>query len=400
MFGTKVNKDEGTVNALLSRGVEEVIETEHLRARLIKGEKLRVKLGIDPTAKDLHLGHTVVLRKLKQFQDAGHQAVFIIGDFTATIGDPSGRDTLRPSLTKEQIKENMKNYLAEAGKIININKAEIRHNSDWYKNKNLKDLMELASKFTIARLLERDDFQKRLKNDQDISFLEILYPILQGYDSLEVRADVELGGTDQKFNLLMGRKVQKRFGQAEQDILTVPLIEGLDGVKKMSKSLGNYIGISDEAADMFGKVMSIPDGLIVKYFTLLTDMSQEDIELFRKDWQNPSLAKNSPKEWKERLGLEIVRMYHGEKEAQKAKEEWEKVFSKKELPTDIPEYSGAGELVTQWAVGIQLAPSQSEIKRLIEQRAVKINGEVITDWKVLKSGDIVQIGPRKFAKVK
>src|SRR3990167_7601790 len=279
------------MNTLLERGVEEIIDKEHLKERLKKGEKLRVKLGIDPTAKDLHLGHTVVLRKLKQFQDEGHQAVFIIGDFTATIGDPSGRDTLRPNLTSEQIKENMKNYLTEASKVIAIKKAEIRYNSEWYKDKGVDFLMDLTSKFTVARILERDDFQKRLKDDRDISLLEILYPILQGYDSFEVKADIELGGTDQKFNLLMGRKVQKRFGQAEQDIVTTPLIEGLDGVKKMSKSSGNYIGLSDEAVDMFGKVMSLPDDLMVKYFTLLTDVSQEDIELLKKDRLNSSIAK-------------------------------------------------------------------------------------------------------------
>ncbi len=401
MFGNKVIIDEREIKNILERGVDEVIELEHLKTRLLKGDRLRVKLGIDPTAKDLHLGHTVVLRKLKQFQDLGHIAVFIIGDFTATIGDPSGRNELRPQLTNDQIKKNMKNYLAEASKVIDVKKAEIRYNSEWYKNKEAWFLMELTSKFTLARALERDDFQKRIKNNQDVGLLEILYPLFQGYDSVAVRADVEIGGTDQKFNLLTGRKVQRRYDQQEQDIITCPLIEGTDGIKKMSKSTGNYIGLSDSSVDMFGKIMSVPDGLIVKYFKLLTNVSDGEIENVKNDiLTNPSVTKKSPKEWKQSLAQEIVTMYRGEKEAQKARDEWEKVFSKKENPTDISEYPGAGELVTQWIVGIQLAPSQSEIKRLIEQRAVKINGEVITDWRVLKSGDIVQVGPRKFAKVK
>ena len=398
MFGTKVITDEKKIGELLSRGVEEVIEKTHLEERLAKGEKLRVKLGIDPTAKDLHLGHTVVLRKLRQFQDAGHQAVFIIGDFTATIGDPSGRDALRPSLSKDQIKENMKNYLTEAGKVIDINKAEIRYNSEWYKNKGNDFLMDLTSKFTIARLLERDDFQKRLKEERDISLLEILYPILQGYDSFEVKADVELGGTDQKFNLLMGRKVQKKYGQAEQDIITTPLIEGLDGVKKMSKSLSNYIGLSDEAVDMFGKVMSMPDDLMVKYFTLLTDVSQEDIELLKKDRLNPSLAKTSPKEWKERLSFELVKMYHGEKEAEKAKDEWERVFSKRELPSNMEEVQG-GRLVD--VVEVSSSVSSTQAKRLVDQGAVSINGDIVKEWnREVGKGDIVQIGPKTFVKIK
>lgn len=400
MFGTKVIIDERKIKDILERGVDEVIELEHLKTRLLKGDRLRVKLGIDPTAKDLHLGHTVVLRKLKQFQDMGHKAVFIIGDFTATIGDPSGRDALRPSLTREQIKENMKNYLAEAGKVIDIKKAEIRYNSEWYKNKGNDFLMDLASKFTVARLLERDDFQKRLKEERDISLLEILYPILQGYDSFEVKADVELGGTDQKFNLLMGRKVQKRYGQAEQDIITVPLIEGLDGVKKMSKSLSNYVGLSDKALDMFGKVMSLPDDLMVKYFTLLTDVSQEDVELLKKDRLNLSLAKTSPKEWKERLALELVWMYHGEKEAGKAKDEWEKVFSNKEMPSEIEEVPGDGMKLVDFITEHSLAVSSSEAKRLLDQGAVSVNDEIFKEWgHVLKAGDIIRVGPRKFLRV-
>ena len=399
MFGNKVETDEQKIEELLTRGVGEVIDKDHLKERLMKGDQLRIKLGIDPTAKDLHLGHTVAFRKLKQFQDLGHKAVFIIGDYTATIGDPSGRDTLRPLLTPEQIKENMKNYLSEAGKVIDIKNAEIRYNSEWYNKKDANFLMELSGKFTIARLLERDDFQKRLKQDIEISILEIMYPILQGYDSLEVRADVELGGTDQKFNLLMGRKVQKRYGQSEQDIMTVPLIEGVDGVRKMSKSLGNYIGISDEAPQMFGKIMSIPDDLMVKYFTLLTDTSKEEIEALKKDKLYPSFAKKSPKEWKELLAFELVKMYHSEKEAERAKEEWERVFSKGELPSEIEEVKNGGDIIST-TVAAGIISSKSEAKRLIDQGAVRINGQVVKEWdRTVNNGDVIQIGPKKFVKV-
>lgn len=392
--------DDYSITKLLEKGVDEVIEKDHLTHRLKKGDKLRVKLGIDPTAQDLHLGHTVVLRKLKQFQEAGHRAIFIIGDFTATIGDPSGRSELRPSLTEEEIKKNMKNYLEQAGRVIDVKKAEVHYNSEWYKDKGPDFLMDLASKFTVARMLERDDFQKRLKNDQDISLLEILYPILQGYDSLAVKADLELGGTDQKFNLLAGRKVQKRYSQPEQDILMVPLLEGLDGVKKMSKSLGNYIGISDGPNEMFGKLMSVSDGLMIKYFTLLTDVSDEEINELKEDSANPSLAKVSPKEWKERLAFEVVRIYHGEKKARTAQEEFEKVFSKGNPPEEIKEVDNK-ENIVQTIVASGVITSNSEAKRLIDQRAVKVNNQVVSDWSYeLKKGDVVKIGPRKFIKIK
>src|SRR3989338_7021234 len=347
MFGKKIDTDSKKIEELLTRGVEEVIDRKHLEERLRNGEQLRVKLGIDPTAKDLHLGHTVVLRKLRQFQDLGHKAVFIIGDFTATIGDPSGRDTLRPPLTPEQVRINMKSYLKEA---------------------------------------------------RDISLLEILYPVLQGYDSVEVKADVELGGTDQKFNLLMGRKVQKRYGQPEQDIITVPLIEGTDGIRKMSKSLDNYIGISEKPADMFGKVMSIPDDLMVKYFLLLTDTPQEEIEQLRKDRLTPSIAKTPPKEWKERLASEIVKMYHGGKEAQKAKDEWDRVFSKGELPSEMEEVEG-GRLVDVIEASGEVSSTQA--KRLVDQGAVRVNDEVVKEWdRQVNKGDVLQIGHKKFVRIK
>lgn len=388
------------MDRILERGVEEIIDKEHLEARLENGDKLRVKLGIDPTSTDLHLGHTVVLRKLRQFQDAGHKAVLIIGDFTATIGDPSGRSELRPKLSKKQAKENMKNYLKEAAKVLDIKKAEIRYNSSWYDKKNALFLFELASKFTVARALERNDFQKRIKEGRDVGLLEMLYPIFQGYDSVEVKADVELGGTDQKFNLTMGRKVQERYGQLPQDIITMPLIEGTDGVRKMSKSLGNYIGISEEPNHMFGKLMSIPDDLMPKYFLLLTDTPEGEIEQLKKDRLQPATASRSPKGWKEELAFELVQMYHGEKEAEKAREEFRRIFSEGQLPEEIEEIPN-GQTILQTIVVAGFVSSRSEAKRLIEQKAVSVNDKVVENWDYeTKKGDIIKIGPRKFGRVK
>ena len=392
------------INELLTRGVAEVINKEHLEGRLKNGEKLRVKLGIDPTRPDLHLGHAVVLRKLRQFQNAGHKAVFIVGDFTATIGDPSGRSELRPKLTAGEIKRNMKNYISEAGKVLDMKKADVRYNSQWYRNKGISFLMELTSKFTIARSLERDDFQKRLKEDRDISILEVYYPIMQGYDSVEVSADVELGGTDQKFNLLMGRKVQKRYGFPEQDIMTMPLLEGTDGTRKMSKSLGNYIGLSEDPDKMFAKIMSIPDDLMVKYFTLLTDVAESEIEQLKRDRLNPSIAGRSPKKWKETLSFEIVRAYHGEKEANRAEKEFERVFSSHEDPSEMREVKVSNKAINiaDLLIKTGLAASRGEARRLLAQGGVKIDGGAAKDAKeeiAVKEGMVVQVGRRKFARL-
>jgi tyrosyl-tRNA synthetase len=391
------------IDELLTRGVEEVIEKEHLAKRLQSGQILRVKLGIDPTAKDLHLGHTVVLRKLRQFQDLGHKAVLIIGDFTATIGDPSGRSEQRPVLTPAQAKVNMKNYLKEAGKVLDLKKTEVRHNSEWYKDKGLPFLMDITSKFTVARITERDDFQKRIKDGRDVSMLEILYPILQGYDSVEVRADVEIGGTDQKFNLLMGRKVQRRYNLPEQDVLTVPLIEGLDGVKKMSKSTGNYIGLSESPQDMFGKLMSIPDDLMYKYFYLLTDEPAEEIQelLPAKHFGIPF----NPKAWKEKLALKIVGMYHSQPKAVAAQQAFTNQFSKGELPTDIPTKKiPAGEYsVADLAFMSGLASSKTEARRLLEQNGIKIDQKTAGGEKIKLDGKkeiLLQVGKRKFIRLK
>ena len=373
------------INELLARGVAEVIDREHLEKRLMAGDKLRVKLGIDPTAPDLHLGHAVVLRKLKQFQDAGHKAVFIVGDFTATIGDPSGRSELRPKLGASEIKENMKNYIKEAGKILDMKKADVAYNSQWYRNKGASFLMELTSKFTVARSLERDDFQKRMKENRDISILELYYPILQGYDSVEVRADVELGGTDQKFNLLMGRRVQKRYDLPEQDIMTLTLLEGTDGARKMSKSLGNYIGLSEDPDKMFAKIMSIPDDLMVKYFTLLTDVAESEIDQLKQDRLTPSTAKRLPKEWKEALSLEIVRTYQGENAAKEAQDEFNKVFSARELPADIQTFHIQSKVknILDLLVETALAASKSEARRLIEQKGVRVKVQGEDAWRTV-----------------
>lgn len=391
---------EAKIDHVMARGVDEVIVHEHLRERLEGAKKLRVKLGIDPTARDLHLGHAVVLRKLRQFQDLGHKAILIIGDYTALIGDPSGRNELRPVLTKEQIEDNMSNYLANAGKIIDVPNAEVRHNSEWYKDKGMDFFFDLTSKFTVARSLERDDFQKRMKDDRDVSVLEILYPLLQGYDSVEIKADVELGGTDQKFNLLTGRKVQRRYELPEQDIMTMKLIEGTDGVKKMSKSAGNYIGLTGKPADMFGKIMSIPDDLMVKYFETLTDIADSEIKQLQKDHKNLAEASRSPKEWKEKLAHEVVSVYHGAKAADKAQEEFTKVFSGGEVPSEVLVVE-SGMPLDQTLVVAGVVESKTEVRRLVEQKGIKVDGETVTDSKQkVKKGSVIKIGPRRFLKTK
>jgi len=381
-------------NILLTRGVEEVIIKEHLEAALRSGKKLRVKFGIDPTAPDLHLGHTVPLRKLRQFQDAGHTVVLIIGDFTAMIGDPSGRIDSRKPLSEKEVKNNLKKYLKLAGKVIDVKKAEIYYNSRWFK-KNSNLILELLSRESVQRVLERDDFQKRLKEGREILLIEEVYPLLQGYDSVMVKADVEIGGTDQKFNLLMGRRLQRSYGLPEQDIMTLPLIEGTDGVKKMSKSYGNYIALDSEPADMFGKIMSIPDSLIDKYYTLLTDAERNIAD---------------PREAKLELAKIIVTMYHGEQAGKKAKEDFIKVFSKKQKPEHIPVKkldklnlsSSSGEKLYNLLVKTELALSKSEARRLIEQGAVRLNGEKKTNPNEIieiKGGLLLQVGKRHFLRL-
>lgn len=379
---------------LLTRGVVEVIEKEHLALRLAQGKKLlRVKFGIDPTAPDLHLGHSVPLRKLRQFQDAGHQVVLIIGDFTATIGDPTGRSAERKPLTEKEVNKNKKNYLKQAGKILNLKKVEIHHNSDWFSKKgNLTTILELSRAGSIQQVLHRADFRKRLDEGHDITLLEMMYPLFQGYDSVKVLADLEIGGTDQKFNLLMGRRVQRYFKKPKQDVLTLPLLEGTDGVQKMSKSLGNYIGLTEKPEIMFGKIMSIPDNLILKYAELLTDLPLEKMK--NKLQQDPRNAKLE-------LARTIVAMYHNEKDAERAEEEFIRVVSEGGIPTETKSYKLKAKslLLVDLLVKTKMASSKSEARRLIEQGGVKLGGEKQTDPNKivnLEKETLLQVGKRKY----
>lgn len=393
----KVNTDEAKIKEILSRGVKEVIEKDHLERRLLSGERLRIKFGVDPTGSVLHLGHSLPLRKLQQFLDLGHEVILLIGDLTATIGDPSGRLEERPPLSREEIKANMKNYLKQAAKVLNIKKAEIRYNSEWYDKKNAKFFMELASKFTYTRLMDRAEFKERIKSGGDVTLLELTYPLLQGYDSFQLRADVEIGGTDQKFNLLTGRKVQRRYGMPEQDVITIPLLVGIDGEKKMSKTYNNFIALMDSKEDIFAKIMTVPDSLIWSYFYLLTDLSLDEIEEKKKKASEHIL------EIKKELAQEVTKQLYGLEKAKQAKEGFERVFSQHQLPEDIKEIPWKGDLMsTSIAAGI--VGSKAEIKRLIEQKAVKINGRVVEDWNesvaIPKEGILLKIGPRRFYRVK
>jgi tyrosyl-tRNA synthetase len=393
----KIDTDLKKIQEILTRGVKEVIVKEDLEKKLKSGRQLRVKFGIDPTGTDLHIGHAVPLRKLKQFQDLGHKIILLIGDYTAMIGDPSGRDKTRPILNEKDVKRNMKTYVAQAAKVVDIKKAEIRYNSEWYGKPNFMEfLMDLTSRITVARVLERDDFQKRLKEGSDIQMQEIMYPVMQGYDSVALKADVELGGSDQKFNLLMGRKVQKRYDQPEQDIITVPLLEGIDGEKKMSKSYGNYIALLDSSEDMFGKVMSIPDTLILKYFELATDVPLDEVKNIINDPMNA----------KKRLAREIVALYHSAKDAEKAEENFVRVFQKKEAPEEVAEIKISNEKINilDLLVETKLAASKGEARRLVEQGGVKVGDKVIDDINTVveipAEGVLVQKGKRHFVKVK
>lgn len=375
---------------LLERGVGEVIIKKELEGLLNSGKKLRVKFGIDPTAPDLHLGHTVPLRKLSQFQDAGHQAVFIIGDSTAMIGDPTGRSEERKPLTKEQVEENLKEYLQQAGKIIDLNKCEIHYNSEWFATPgSLSTIINLGRAGTMQQMLHRADFKKRLQEGNDITIAELQYPLMQGYDSVMVRADVEIGGTDQKFNLLMGRQVQKRYEMTEQQIVITLLLEGTDGVHKMSKSRGNYIGLMEMPDQMFGKIMTIPDALIDKYYNLLTDEERKIAD---------------PREAKLELGKIIVDLYHGAGTGEKARENFINIFSKKEKPEEMAELQIANSKwqVVDLLVGAGIK-SKSEARRLVEQGGVKINDEIkkdVDEVLELKNGDVLQIGKRRFYRLK
>ncbi|MFZ2975602.1 MAG: tyrosine--tRNA ligase [Candidatus Moraniibacteriota bacterium] len=397
----KVITDEKLVDELLERGTEEVIVKEHLKKRMMAGEKLRIKLGIDPTGSVLHLGHAVVLKKMKQFQDLGHQVIFLIGDFTAKIGDPTGRSSARKPLTDEDVKKNMESYQKQAGIMLDMEKVEVRYNSEWLAKLSFKELIVLTSKITYAQMAQRADFKERIKNDIDLSMQEFMYPAMQGYDSVVLRADVELGGTDQKFNLLMGRQLQKRYDQEPQDVLTCPLLEGLGGIDKMSKSLNNYISLTEESNSMFGKIMSLADELIIRYFELCTEISMDEIEKIKKDLKD---GKVNPRDVKIKLAHEITKIYHGEEKANEAKEYFEKVISRKETPDEVaPSPAPPETKLIDLMIKEGLAESNGDAKRKIEQGGVSLNGEIIKDiqTKISKvmDGKILKVGKREFRKI-
>jgi tyrosyl-tRNA synthetase len=391
-----------TTENLLTRGVVEAIDPKHLATRLGRNRPLRVKLGIDATGFQLHLGHVVPLRKLKAFQEAGHTAVFIIGDFTAHIGDPSGRDKSRSSLTLEQTRRFAATYLEQASRIIDIKKTEVHYNSEWFEKFTATDLLKLFSHLTINQLMAHETFRKRISGGQPLGFHELSYPLLQGYDSVAVRADVELGASEQKFNLLAGRDIQQAYGQEPQDIVLLEYLVGTDGKEKMSKSLGNYIAIEDDAKNMYGKTMSIPDKQILHYFELATDLPAEDIATYKKELRQKEIT---PRDLKAELAKTLVRMYHGDKQATEAEFEFTHVFRKKGAPSDMPEIEvAAGEhSILNLLVSNQLATSRSDARRLVEQGGVKIDQRPITDWEkpiAAINGAILQVGKRRFVKIK
>lgn len=389
---------------LLKRGTVEIFAEGELAKKLTeaspKGSQLRIKLGLDPTSPDIHLGHTVVLRKMRQFQDLGHKAVLIIGDYTARIGDPTGQNATRPMLSPEQIEKNAKTYFEQAGKILDTSKGklEIRNNSEWLADMNLADIIKLTSNITVARMLERDTFELRYKKGDSVGVHEFLYPLMQGYDSVVVESDVELGGTDQTFNNLVGRDIQRAYGKTPQVVITMPILVGLDGKEKMSKSKGNYIGVTDEPNDMFGKVMSISDEMMGNYFTLLTNLSEDKIV----ELTNPD--KTHPKQSKVLLGKTIVSEFYDEKTAEAAAAEFDKVFAQGQLPDEIPEVKISAEpiMASKLLVTSKLVPSGSEAKRMIKQGAVEINKNRIDDPNNMitpADGMIIQVGKRKFARI-
>jgi tyrosyl-tRNA synthetase len=390
---------------LLKRGTVEIFNENELAEKLTNAAKdklqLRIKLGLDPTSPDIHLGHTVVLRKMRQFQDMGHKAVLIIGDYTARIGDPTGQNATRPMLLPEQIEKNAKTYFEQAGKILDTSpdKLEIRHNSEWLEELTLMELIQIAAKKTVSQMLQRDSFKLRLEKGIDVYTHEFIYPLMQGYDSVAVKSDVELGGTDQTFNNLVGRDIQKAYSQPQQVVITVPILVGLDGKEKMSKSKGNYIGVTDSPGDMFGKVMSISDDMMENYYTLLTDTPIEKI----KELTNSQ--KTHPKQAKVLLAKTIVSQFYGKEAGDLAAEQFEKVFAQKQLPDEIPEFSlpAVPVMVKQLLLSCKLVETGGEAKRLCSQSAVTIDGQKITDSNAAitpKDGMTIQVGKRKFAKIR
>ena len=389
------------INELL-RGTHEVLLEAELVKKLAENRPLRIKAGFDPTAPDLHLGHTVLINKLKQFQDAGHDILFLIGDFTGMIGDPTGKNVTRKPLTREEVAENAKTYQTQIFKILDPEKTQILFNSTWMNAMSSAELIQLAAKNTVARMLERDDFSKRFKNNQSIAIHEFLYPLIQGYDSVAMKADVELGGTDQKFNLLMGRQLQEVFGQKPQVVMTMPILEGLDGVQKMSKSLNNYIGIADAPDEMFGKIMSISDELMWRYFELLSFRPMSEIAAWNSECQNGA----NPRDYKFKLAQEIIARFHDEAAAIKALENFEARFQRGAIPDDIDEVTlhieGVSMGIAHVLKDANLTSSTSEAIRMINQGAVKIDGEKVENPKLdieVNSTHVYQVGKRKFAQI-
>nr|WP_200806475.1 tyrosine--tRNA ligase [Selenihalanaerobacter shriftii] len=395
---------------VIKRGVAELISEDELKKKLKQVKKedrpLKVKLGLDPTAPDIHLGHTVVLQKLKQFQDLGHEVILLIGDFTARIGDPTGKSKTRPQLSEKDIKENARTYKEQIFKVLDPDKTRLVFNSEWLGEMDFTDVINLSANYTVARMLEREDFSQRYKNNQPISIHEFFYPLMQGYDSVAIKADVELGGTDQKFNLLVGRTLQKEYGQESQVIIMMPILEGLDGVKKMSKSLDNYIGIDDTPNDMYGKVMSIPDELLARYFELLTDISLDELEEIKSGLENGDIH---PMKAKKKLARTIVIKYYDSDMADKAAEEFERVFKEGENPEDMPEVKiSSSELedgqlwIVKLVAATGLVDSNSQARRMIKQGAVRIDDKKYDKINIdidIEDGMIVRVGKRRFARI-
>jgi tyrosyl-tRNA synthetase len=393
---------------LIKRGTFEIIPEEDLLKKLerssAEGKPLNIKLGCDPSRPDLHIGHSVVLRKLAQFQSLGHQAILIIGDFTGMIGDPSGRNVTRPALSLQETRENGKSYLEQAAKILDKEKTKIVYNSEWLGKMNFEEVIKLSAKYTVARMIERDDFTKRFKAGEPISIHEFLYPLAQAMDSVAIKSDVELGGTDQKFNLLVGRDIQREYGLEPQVIITTPLIAGTDGVEKMSKSYNNYIGISEDPKNMFGKTLSIPDNLIYNYYELATDVSNEELKKIKAQLEDPSI---NPRDIKRQLARTLVRMYHNQVEAENAEKEFDKIFIKKEIPDEMPEFkfeNGETKInILDLITKVNLANSKGEARRLVSQGGVSIDGEKVTDINAninVTDEKILKVGKRNFIKLK
>jgi tyrosyl-tRNA synthetase len=391
---------------VIRRGAFEIIPEDELLKKieksLTKNIPLNIKLGCDPSRPDLHIGHSVVLRKLSQFQELGHLAILIIGDFTGMIGDPSGRNVTRPSLSLEETKLNGETYFEQASKILHKEKTKIVYNSEWLGKMSFEDVIRLASKYTVARMLERDDFTKRYKNGEPISLHELLYPLAQAMDSVAIKSDVELGGTDQKFNLLVGRDIQREFGVEPQVILTMPLLVGTDGVEKMSKSYNNYVGISDSPNEMFGKTLSIPDELIYTYFELATDVSNDELLKVKNQLEEKHV---NPRDLKRYLAKTLIRMYHNREASEEAEKEFDKIFIQKEIPDDIPEIkldNGSEIGILDLILKVNFAPSKGEARRLVAQGGVSIDGEKIEDINaqiLLDKNKVLKVGKRKFIKI-